>query len=142
MHTHCSVFHTLFTENNHGKSTLSCNQGGTSHRIQLLSEKYDRQLFPQAQASGHESVTKLVQADGTFCEGGSATQTDKSITRLSQIIAGVSPVRNRIQNFLCRKRIMGLKLDNLQTMEVTEYASEKEHTNFHIRRINVAYPSA
>ncbi|SBS92399.1 hypothetical protein POVCU2_0074020 [Plasmodium ovale curtisi] len=128
---------------NHGKlSTLSCNQEETSRRIQLLSDKDDRQLFPQAQASGHEHVTQSDQAGGTFPEEQSTPQFDESITRHSQIITGLSPVGTRIQNFLGRKAIMGFKLNNLQTIEMTEYSSEKEHTNFVIRKINVAYHSA
>ncbi|SBS93974.1 PIR Superfamily Protein [Plasmodium ovale curtisi] len=97
-------------------------------------------------------------ADCTFPEGRSPPQSDESITRLSQIITDVtfsaeilltlfilyifSPVGTRIQNFLGRKAIMGFKLNNLQTIEMTEYSSEKEHTNFVFRRINVAYHSA
>ncbi|SBT01422.1 PIR Superfamily Protein [Plasmodium ovale curtisi] len=141
--THGIVFRTLFPEKNHRiLPTLSCIQEGTSRRIQLLSDKDYRQLFPQEQASGHEPVTQLDQADGTFPEGESAPQSDESITRHSQIITGLSPVGTRIQNFLGRKAIMGFKLNNLQTIEMTEYSSEKEHTNFVIRRINVAYHSA
>ncbi|SBS94437.1 PIR Superfamily Protein [Plasmodium ovale curtisi] len=38
---------------------LSCIQEGTSRKIQLLSDKADRQRFLQEQASGHEPVTQL-----------------------------------------------------------------------------------
>ncbi|SBT52388.1 PIR Superfamily Protein [Plasmodium ovale wallikeri] len=88
---HCSVFRTLFPEKDHRiLPTLSYIQEGTSRRIQLLSNKDDRQLFPQAQPSGHKYVTQLYQGGGTLCEGGSAPQTDKSITGHSQIITGVT----------------------------------------------------
>ncbi|SBS90476.1 PIR Superfamily Protein [Plasmodium ovale curtisi] len=87
--THGIVFRTLFPEKNHRiLPTLSCIEERTSRRIQLLSEKCDRQLFPQEQASGHEPVTQLDQAYGTFPEERSAPQSDESITRHSQIITG------------------------------------------------------
>ncbi|SBS94744.1 PIR Superfamily Protein [Plasmodium ovale curtisi] len=87
--THGIVFRTLFPEKNHRiLPTLSCIQERTSCRIQLLSEKCDRQLFQQEQASGHELVAQLNQASATFLEGESAPQSDESITRHSQIIAG------------------------------------------------------
>ncbi|SBS94192.1 hypothetical protein POVCU2_0086500 [Plasmodium ovale curtisi] len=149
--------------------TLSCNHEETSRRKQLLSDKDDRQLFPQEQASGHVPVTQLDQSYGTFLEGESAPQSDKSITRHSQIITDVTfSARNlitlfilyieirislkisvlcivligtRTQNFLGRKGLVGFKLNNLQTIEMTEYASEKEHINFGIRRICVVYHS-
>ncbi|SBS91000.1 hypothetical protein POVCU2_0064830 [Plasmodium ovale curtisi] len=102
--------------------TLSCIQEGTSRRIQLLSEKCDRKLFPQEQASGHEPVAQLNQASATFLEGESAPQSNESITRHSQIIAGVTfstLILLTIQNFLGRKGIMRFKLNNLQTIEMT-----------------------
>ncbi|SBS99933.1 hypothetical protein POVCU1_056220, partial [Plasmodium ovale curtisi] len=68
--------------------TLSCNHEETSRRIQVLSDKCNRQLFPQEQASGHEPGTQLDQASATFLEGKSAPQSDESITRHSQIITG------------------------------------------------------
>ncbi|SBT01302.1 PIR Superfamily Protein [Plasmodium ovale curtisi] len=89
-----------------------------------------------------DTITQLDLADCTFPEGRSPPQSDKSITRHSQIIAGFSPVGTRIQKFLSTKGIMGFKLNNLQTIEMTKYASENEHTNFDIRRINIAYHSA
>ncbi|SBT57808.1 PIR Superfamily Protein [Plasmodium ovale wallikeri] len=89
--THGIVFRTLFPEKNHRiLPTLSCNHEETSRRKQLLSDKDDRQLFPQAQASGHEPVTQLDQAYGTFPEAGSAPQSDESITRHFQTIMDVT----------------------------------------------------
>ncbi|SBT56198.1 PIR Superfamily Protein [Plasmodium ovale wallikeri] len=67
-----------------GKSKIS------TVAIQLLSDKGDRQLFPQGQPSGYNYVTQLYQADGTFPDGGSAPKTDNSITRHSQITTGVT----------------------------------------------------
>ncbi|SBT84231.1 PIR protein [Plasmodium ovale] len=101
------VFRTLFPEKNHRiLPTLSCIQEGTSRIIQLLSEKCDRQLFPQEHASGHEPVAQLNQTSATFLEGESAPKSDESITRHSQIITG-------------RKGLVGFKLDNSQTIEMT-----------------------
>ncbi|SBS99873.1 PIR Superfamily Protein [Plasmodium ovale curtisi] len=109
--THGTVFRTLFPEKNHRiLPTLSCIQEKTSRRIQLLSDKCDRQLFPQEQASGHEPVAQLDQASGTFLERESVPQSDKSITRHSQIITDVT---------FSRKGLVGFKLDNLQTIEMT-----------------------
>ncbi|SBT56799.1 PIR Superfamily Protein [Plasmodium ovale wallikeri] len=88
---HCSVFRTLFPEKDHRiLPALSYIQEGTSRRIQLLSNKDDRQLFPQAQPSGHDYVTQLDQSDGTFPEGKSASQNDESVTRYSQIITDIT----------------------------------------------------
>ncbi|SBT83083.1 PIR protein [Plasmodium ovale] len=128
---HCEEFHKFFGDKKHGE-------------LSILSLK--------------DTITQLDLADCTFPEGRSPPQSDKSITRHSQIIAGVtfsalilltlfilynfSPVGTRIQKFLSTKGIMGFKLNNLQTIEMTKYASENEHTNFDIRRINIAYHSA
>ncbi|SBS95554.1 PIR Superfamily Protein [Plasmodium ovale curtisi] len=56
-----------------------------------------------------DTITELVLAECTFPEERNPPQSDESITRHSQIIAGFSPVRTRIQNFLGRKGIVGFK---------------------------------
>ncbi|SBT72642.1 hypothetical protein POWCR01_000043800 [Plasmodium ovale] len=106
----------------------------------------------------YKILQQLDLTDCTFLEGRSPLQSDESITRHSLIITGVtfsslilltlfilynfSPVETRIQNILGGKGIVEFKLNNLQTIEMTEYAPEKEHTNFYIRRIKVAFHSA
>ncbi|SBT52288.1 hypothetical protein POVWA2_063180 [Plasmodium ovale wallikeri] len=57
-------------------------------------------------------------------------------------ITGFATVGTRIPNFLVKKIIIGIKFVYQQTEGMSEYASEDEHANFYIRKINVAHHSA